>query len=212
MAKPAAAGTTDFNNRGRCIKLDGDPKPGGAPRSGAKSGAKRAFERLFKDTRRTKSGPPPPVKPDKFPPGPHRMGKELWKLERRKLDALFAMYVMGWETKKSEWGGKCRHYIKQLDDGRWESDFLVYFHDDTRACYQGVERLRKEGLYLTVEARKDGYEVVEKTKKVSVRDEDLNFAIMAACLLVKGISYKDIEYAWENQDDWSIKAAKRRRS
>jgi hypothetical protein len=141
------------------------------------------------------------------------MGKVTWEKERRKLDALFAIYIMGWETKDNNFAqSKWRYYIKPLDGGkRWESDMLPYFHDDTRACYHGVEILRKEGLYLTVETRADGYEVVEKTKNISVRDKDLNFAIMAVCLLLKGVSEKDVQHAWDNQDDWSKKAAKRRK-
>ena len=133
--------------------------------------------------------------------------------QRRKLDALFAIYIMGWETKENG-STKWRYFLKPVVEPsskrRWESDMLPYFHDDTRACYQGVERLRREGKYLTVETREDGYEVVEKTMGLSVRDKDLNFAIMAVCLLIKGVSDKDIQSAISQQDDWTTKAAKRR--
>jgi len=197
---PAARGTADYRNRGRISKLDDQQGVVEAPRSSVKAERKPAKK---SSARKSK-----PIKPDLRPPEPHRMGKVAWKNEQRKLDALFAIYVMGWETKQSDltnW----RHYIKPSDGGGWESDMLPYFHDDTRFCYHGVEALRKEGLYLTVETRADGYEVVEKTKNHSVRDKDLNFAIMAVCLLLKGVGNKDIQHAWNNQDDWSKKAAKR---
>lgn len=200
---PAAAKTVDYRNRGRVSKLEPDD---GAP--GATRDRRRQAKSEAKKAKRSRSAPKP-LKPDRKPPKPHRMGEVTWKNERRKLDALFAIYIMGWETKKNnftDW----RFYIKPIDGGkRWESDMLPYFHDDTRSCYRGVELLRQAGLYITVETLPDGYEVVEKTKKLSVRDKDLNFAIMAVCLLLKGVSNKDIQHAWDNQDDWSKKAAKR---
>ena len=203
---PAAEGTVDYRNRGRVSKLERKQDDARAPRVHSKGGAAAPAK-----TKRRSKSQPKPIKPDRCPPGPHRMGKVAWKNERRKFDALFAIYVMGWETKKNDFTD-WRYYIKPMDNGkRWESDMLPYFHDDTRFCYHGVEILRKEELYLTVETRADGYEVVEKTKNLSVRDRNLNFAIMAVCLLLKGVSNKDIQAAVTQQDDWTTKAAKRQR-
>ena len=202
---PAAEGTTDYRNRGRVSKLQRESGDAKVARPLTKSERKAAI----KAAKGRPKGAPKPVKPDRKPPQPHRMGEVTWKNERRKLDALFAIYIMGWETKKNHYTD-WRYFIKPVDDGkRWESDMLPYFHDDTRSCYQGIEILRREGLYLTVETMPEGYEVVEKTKGLSVRDKDLNFAIMAVCLLLRGVSNKDIQHAWDNQDDWSKKAAKR---
>ena len=195
MAQPAATGTADYRSKGYSIKPEDQQKATGASRDKTKGSSGR------------QSVAPVPTKPDKLPPSPHRMGPKCWNMERRKLDALFAMYIMGWETKANEYS-EWRYYIKQLEDGRWESDILGYFHDDTRSCYKGIEVLRKQGLYITVESNKDGYEAIERSKGISVKDPDLNYAIMALCLLLKGIDKEVIQNAWLNQDDYSLKAAK----
>ena len=200
MADPAATGTADYRHRGKLSSLKGKQHVNGTP-------SVKLDTKVLKETG-TSGNPPEPIQPDKNPPSLHRMGQYTWNQQDRKLDALFAVYVMGWETKDSG-HNKWRYWIRPHGKG-WVSDMLCYFHDDIRACYQGVERLRRQKLYLTVETCKDGYEVVEKTKKVSVRDKDLNFAIMAACLLVKGVSHKDIQEGISNQDDWTAKAAKRK--
>lgn len=201
---PAAEGTADYRNRGRVSKLEN--KSDVVRNSFIKSRGKK--EAKPKGERRS-SCEPPPLKPDKKPPELHRMGKYTWTRQDRKLDALFAIYVMGWETKSNQYT-EWRYWIRPSSWGGWEADMLPYFHDDTRSCYQGIEVLRKKGIYLTIETRVDGYEVVEKTMELSVRDKDLNFAIIAVCLLIQGISNKDIQHAWDNQNDFSKKAAKRR--
>ena len=204
MRDPAATETADFLARGGRSKPDNQRRVDEASRdrSGAKGGAEA------KKARTSGGRAPKPVKPDALPPKLHRMGEYTWKQQNRKLDALFAVYIMGWETKENG-HTKWRYWIKPLGDGRWESDMLPHFHDDTRQCYRGIEILRKSGIYITVETCADGYEVVEKTKKLAVRDKDLNFAIMAVCLLLKGVGDKEIKYAWDNQDDWTTKATKR---
>lgn len=206
---PAAEGTSDYRNRGRVSKL-----------TNQSDHDENARDRTIGTIKPVAAGqeqyackPTKPIRPDRRPPSPHKMGEYTWNKESRKLDALFAIYVMGWETKDNG-HSKWRYFIKPLATSsskqKWESDMLPYFHDDVRSCYKGVELLKQNGKYLTIETRKDGYEVVEKTMNLSVRDKDLNFAIMAICLLIKGVSKKDIQSATSQQDDWTNKASKRR--
>lgn len=204
----AAEGTTDYRNRGRVSKFRDQQNNNGNARSKVTAATNKvaANKKLY-------ACAPSPIKPDRKPPSPYRMGRYTWNKQQRKLDALFAIYVMEWETKDNG-HDKWRYWIKSVVEPsgkrRWESDMLPYFHDDIRGCYQGVEVLRQAGKYITVETCKDGYEVVEKTMNLSVRDKDLNFAIMAVCLLIKGVSKKDIQFAISHQDDWTTKAVRRR--
>lgn len=200
MVHGASKGTADLERRINDVKLRDVANDNG--RSVSSKSSSKSKQPIFK--------------PDKSPPRPHRMGSYTWERQDRKLDALFAIYVMGWETYSYN-GNKWRCWIREYAKGKWEADMLPYFHDDTRQSHRAIELLRKEEIYFTVQSRVDGYEVVVKDHKVkdgisiSTIDPDFNFAVMASALLIKGVSNKDIQYARDNQDDWTYKAKKRKK-
>jgi len=203
MGAPAAKGTADYLRRGRDTKRT------------CKSTIDRNTDGATKIPITRANETPTKIEPDKKSPGLHRMGQYTWNKQTRKLDALFAIYVMGWETKQNNYD-KWRYWIKPLVDKeskavKWESEMLPYFHDDIRFVYKGIAKLKTEGIYFVIESSITGYQVTEKNRKISVSDKDITFAIMAACLLTKGVSKQDIQSAINYQDDWTIKAIKRQR-
>lgn len=155
-------------------------------------------------------------------PKPHGMGKEAWKICDRKLDALYAMYVLHWRTKDVEdhkpGKPRPRPFIKKVGD-KWETDMLPYFHDDLRSVFSGVAKVIAEGKTVTIRATQRSEVKPDEVLKAPmyrvragghiVEDEDCNFAIMACLLLVAGLPKHVIQKAWDDQNDWTNRAKRR---
>lgn len=150
------------------------------------------------------------IRPDTVVPQPHKMGLITWERQKRKLDALFAIYILGWHTLKTS-DSEVRAFIKPIGKDQWAFDIVPYAHDDVRIIRSGIEILRQKQVYITTKAAVNGYEVVVENSNILVRDKDVNFAEIACCLLWAGLKHDVIQAAWNGQDDYSTKYQKRLR-
>lgn len=144
--------------------------------------------------------------------GIHGIGQATWDLCDRKLDALFVIYVLGWQTRANKYS-PIRYFARQISNNEWVSEMLPYIHDDIRYIFDGIEIFRKNEIFVTVQSTKDGYRAATSGKLLglSVEDNDPNFAIMALLLLARGVEHKDIQNALDKQIDYSKRSKIKKR-
>jgi hypothetical protein len=87
-----------------------------------------------------------------------------------------------------------------LIDNIFANKILKESYCDNRRIYaadlfEGIENLREEGIFLEIIPRKFTY-LVQSTGRVTnirVEDEDIDIAIMACALLVKGMKFFEVQ-------------------
>ena len=126
------------------------------------------------------------------------MGQDLWEIFPRKLDALLAIYGLGYRTAELNYlgheGKRC--FVKNIGGANWDSEMVPFAAEDIRVVFDVVEELRKT-KEIKFNITKSGYEVT--IGEFQVESDTASLALIMTILLDQGLTWKEIRNAWRAQ-------------